>query len=405
MSASREGASWWGQLAWGIVIVVVTCVAMGGVVGHEFINWDDADNFAGNADYNPPKLASIWKYWAHGYMRLYVPLPRTVWAGIAAIAYSPKGMDAHWFHIASLSFHLITVLLVWGLLNWAVKNHAWQQRWGALIFAVHPLQVESVAWASGLKDVLAGMFSVLAILFFAGAARENVKRKWMWQCGAVVAVTLAALSKPNAVVVPVMAVVFSVYLLKQPWRRSVGILVVSLGIGVGISVVASVVQAANDAAILTPIYMRPMIALDALAFYMRQIVAPVHLCVDYGRSPDRVLASRAIHFTWIAPVAAGIVLLALRKRCPWAIVAAMMFLIPIAPLLGLVPFGYQVTSTVTDHYLYLPMVGVAIGAAFVLSGIRPAIAVPIGFAILAARGVRSWFQMQTWRKYADGFRT
>jgi protein O-mannosyl-transferase len=116
-----------------------------------------------------------------------------------------------------------------------------------------------------------------------------------------------------------------------------------------------------------------------------------------------VMASRAVHFTWIAPVAAGIVLLLVRKRFRWAMVATILFLIPLAPVLGIVPFGFQVISTVTDHYLYLPMMGVAIGAAFALSYMKPYIAIPLGTAIVVALAARSWVQMQTWETTRTAF--
>src|SRR5262249_29244153 len=154
-----------------------------------------------NSNYMPPTFASMARYWTAGYMRLYVPVPRTIWGAVAAMAYAPTGMKPAPFHIASLLFHTVSVLFVLVLINAAVKNIA-AAAIGAMVFAVHPVQVESVAWASGLKDVLAGMFSLIAIWLYIRAAGAE-RRGWMWQCAALIALVLAILSKANAIAVPV----------------------------------------------------------------------------------------------------------------------------------------------------------------------------------------------------------
>src|SRR5581483_2130980 len=93
----------------------------------------------------------------------------------------------------------------------------WPAALGALLFALHPVQVESVAWASGTKDVLCGLFSVAALLEYANftaacglasvspGAQQLLSRKRLHYTLATLCFILAALSKPTAIVVPLLA--------------------------------------------------------------------------------------------------------------------------------------------------------------------------------------------------------
>src|SRR6185503_4335261 len=95
---------------------------------------------------------------------------------------------------------------------------------GALLFALHPVQVETVAWASGLKDVLGGLFAVLCIDRY--LRRDGRPFRFMLSGTFLV---LAMLSKPNAVVAPFIAAALDWLVLRRPWRdvlRSAGPLVV-----------------------------------------------------------------------------------------------------------------------------------------------------------------------------------
>src|SRR5204862_5011676 len=104
------------------------------------------------------------------------------------------------FHLGNLFVHAANVLFVWALLRRIVRDEAGAFV-GALVFALHPVQVESVAWVSGMKDLLFGLFSLLAIgQYLAFAQRGRVVRYVL----ATVAYLLALLSKPTAVMLPLL---------------------------------------------------------------------------------------------------------------------------------------------------------------------------------------------------------
>ena len=87
-----------------------------------------------------------------------MPVTYSVWSGVARISYALTGTIKPWpFHAISLMAHVLAALLVYALLRRLVQaSSPWPAWLGAALFAVHPVQVEAVAWASGLKDVLAG---------------------------------------------------------------------------------------------------------------------------------------------------------------------------------------------------------------------------------------------------------
>ena len=111
---------------------------------------------ANNAAFNPPNLALIAEYWARPAEALYAPLTYSVWGALAFVAHvnqadeSGSTVNPWVYHSANVLIHVITTLLVYTILK-RLRRHEWAALIGAAIFAVHPVQVETVAWASGQK--------------------------------------------------------------------------------------------------------------------------------------------------------------------------------------------------------------------------------------------------------------
>jgi tetratricopeptide (TPR) repeat protein len=142
---------------------------------------------------------------------------------------------------------------------------------------------------------------------------------------------------------------------------------------------------------------RLVVALDALAFYLSTLTAPVPLAPDYGRSPHWLLSQQQVYFTWVAPVVVLAVAWHFRRRFPWLLGAVLVMGAALLPVLGLVPFDYQRYSTVADRYLYLAMLGPALAVAWLLSrhGGRAALAA-VGAVVVVLAGL-SFVQVQRWR--------
>ena len=325
------------------------------------------------------------------------------------MAYSPRpdatGMllNPAVFHFASVLTHCASAAVVYVILRFLFKR-PWAAAAGAVLFGVHPVQVETVAWASGLKDVLAGLFSLLALwqyLLFASAGDASYParrfRDTRWHMGmALAAVAVGVLSKPSAIVTPLLALAVDVWCLRRPFRRAVWPALVLAAVALPGAVEARLVQTAF-ATPPAPLWERPLVAADALAFYLYKLVAPVHLSPDYGRRPSAALAHGWLWWTWVFPAIAGVAAWRLGKARPWLVAAGLVFVAALLPVLGLVRFTFQFYSTVADHYLYLAMLGPALAAAGWLATAKSRGAATACAAVLAALAVRSAVQTSAWR--------
>jgi hypothetical protein len=154
-------------------------------------------------------------------------------------------------------------------------------------------------------------------------------------------------------------------------------------------------QPAPFAGIIVPLWQRPFVAGDALAFYLFKIVCPIRLGVDYGRAPVSTIASHWPYLTSLVPLVIAIVVWVKRRAWRPIVAGAVIFVLGLLPILGLVPFDFQIYSTVADHYVYLPMLGIAIVVAFVVLRWRKL--APVAILVIGLLGVRTFLQAMTWK--------
>jgi hypothetical protein len=264
---------------------------------------------------------------------------------------------------------------------------------GAAIFALHPMQVESVAWVAEMNNLLAGMLSLGAIGLYLCYAKSEAKTRWLLYGLASGCFLLALFAKPTAVVVPLMVGIVEIGFLRRPWRAMIYSLLPWIVVAGVFGWIAH--QAQNGFATL-PAH-RPIAAVDALAFYWEKILCPIGLTIDYGRVPGRVAADHRWIISGVGIVALGIVLWMLRRTYRGLDAGILVMVAGLLPVLGLVPFAFQEFSTVGDHFIYLPMLGVALAVAALLTEIRW----PRALGIVAVLGlVLTWLsagQLQIWR--------
>jgi hypothetical protein len=353
------------------VLVMAVGAVFGQVCTFDFTLWDDPQTVSQNPLLNPPSLPHAAALWQKPIESLYIPVTYSLWSAVASMAWLEQP-DAHGYHLnpylfhsLNLLLHLACVLVVWRLL-WRLVQNPWATLAGALVFALHPLQVESVAWVSGAKDLLYALLSLLATMTFLEALRNHGMRRIALHATATLLFMLAFLAKPTAVVVPLLAVALA-WGQRVSWRR--GDLAMVAGwfalAAIG-AAVTRLVQTGSNAGPTPHIWFRPLVALDALTFYLWKLVFPLRLAPDYGRSPSWLLESGWWRITWVLPVAVVVAMIAL--RAPHRIwLAVLVFAIPLVPVLGLATFNFQFYSTVADHYLYLAMLGVGLLVAQLLS--------------------------------------
>lgn len=401
---------------------------MGTTLTADFTAWDDPHTITQNPAFNPPSWSAILKVWnpRNPVAALWVPVTYTLWGLIAQASYltqpDPYGvrLNPANFHAANLAVHLVNSLLVLNLLRRVIRTAGGQVPelaclLGAAFFAVHPLQVESVGWVSGFKDVLWGFWSLAAVACYLQwlessaepgdlvAARSARRQAWWYL--SLLCFILGTLSKPTAMVIPVLIAIVHAVVLQQGWRAALlggRVWIFCAFVPVVMAWTRYAQPGSGDAGVA--LALRALVATDSIAFYLGKLFFPIGINYDYGRTPAVIVASGTLYWSWIFPVAIAAVLWLRRKRLPAVAGAGLWALVAIAPVLGLKTFLFQYYSNVADHYVYVAMAGAALAGASLLSQlpgrfIRPAQTLA-GVAILILTGIsvvdmRAWHDAQS----------
>ncbi len=384
-----------------LLVLLVTLVVFLPVCRHPFIDWDDDRNVYQNPYLQSPGIASIVRAWQRPYFYAYIPVTRTIWTGVARLALEH---DAHGmvtlrpetFHAANLLVHLLNVLLVFAILRRLVKKD-WAAATGALLFGLHPLQVEPVAWVTGMKDLAGALFSLLCLWQYvcfaqrveSGESRVEpdsrltthdsrlttpesparpLARSRIHYVLALLCFGVALLAKASTVTVPLIAWAVDTWLIRRKPLKALKAVGWWVLLAVPVILITRSAERAADAPIALPIWSRLLIAGDAFAFYLAKLVWPARLSIDYGRTPEFVLAHWWGYATWLLPAALVLAAWKLRRTHPWLPAACATSVAALLPVSGLVPFVFQYYSTVADRYAYVALLGPALAVAWLLTG-------------------------------------
>ena len=381
--ADNQGMATLAGNCWRPWVLALGLFLMTGAVFHDilsfgFVRWDDDLHVYANPYLHPVSAAHFLHFWAVPYQNLYAPLSYTLYSFLALMAHRSVlipitdglwgDLDPRVFHAASLGLHSVNAVLVFTLLRRLLPNRGTALSdgaacAGALLFALHPLQVESVAWVAELRGLLAGLCSLCALHAWLTFIETPEKRRYY--ALATLCFALALLSKPSAVALPLTAALLAGWL-RVPLRTWLPWLAGWGAFGFAALAVTHTAQPVT-VDIVTPFWTRPLIAADALRFDLGKLFWPSHLGIDYGRSPQWLMAHGGGYISGVLIAALGTAIGTLRRRCPALAVSAGLFTAALLPTLGLTPFVFQVFSTVADRYLYMALLGPAFGLAWGLA--------------------------------------
>lgn len=387
----------------------------GRLAGYDFIEYDDQVHTFANPHLNPLKWSGVVYLWQHPYEQLYIPLSYTLFALLCWISRTPSPerftvtgspFNPHFFHFASIAFQTSNTLLVYYLLRRIVRNDIGALA-GALLFGIHPLQVESVGWISELRGQLSALLGFLSLTGYIRAwdrideADKIPGRRQQWGAlplfiGAFLCFVLAILAKPTAVIYPLLFPLIDSLIHHRRWvwyvRDFLPWFVVSA---------IFIIVTHNDQFIMRSakcaVYLRPFIAGNALTFYIEKFLAPVNLAIDYGLTPRIILSDVRSFELWTIPVALLVVVFALRKKWPWLVTSSLISLVCLSTNIGLTPFSFQYYSTVADRYAYLALIGPAIVFAKIVARIRAPILFVLPAVIIGIWSGLSCIRCAAWK--------
>jgi len=301
------------------------------------------------------------------------------------------------YHAVNVLLHAGSAALLWLVLRRLALPGAWL---AAMVWAVHPVNVASVAWISELKNTLSMLLCLTAALLYLRA-----EDKWRWQtyAASVAAFALALLSKASVVTVPVLLLACAWWrrgrITKNNLLRAAPLFAMAGIMGV-VAVWFQTNKAIGAESVPTEAAAtRLAIAGKAVWFYVYKALVPLRLTMIYPRwEVDG--GSPVAHLPWLAAVAAAVVFWAFRKS--WGrgfLLAAGCFLAAILPVLGVFPMYYHIFSYVADHWQYIaiaPVIALAVCGAAKLSEAGPAwvkrLASVAAVVVVALLGVLTWRQ-------------
>ena len=387
-------------------------VAFGSLIFADFLGIDDKVNILQNPNISSLSWKNMGNIWKEPYFHMYIPLTYSLWALIAAISrvLFVGNLVGGVFHIFNILLHVLNSFLVYYLLRSSFEKHfsgasdtkrlKISAGFGALVFAVHPIQVEAVAWVTGMKDLLSCFFSLFAILIFLKFYQnENLglKKKFLYSLLLLPVYTAALLSKPSAVVVPLLLVLLCSELSFDEMKRLFSLLFPWFILSILCILLTKDVQPVGyDARAAYGLYQSPLIAADSLVFYLRKIVFPDGFIIDYGRTPSFVLQSYWRHLGIFIAAAGGLGLSFTKNRRFWFLASAL-FIAGVLPVLGLVPFEFQHISGVADRYVYLSMLAVSLVVTYCLLtyDFRKTVFILAGICLVLC--LKSLIQVRYWR--------
>ena len=371
-----------------LVLGLLTLVTYNGVARNGFVSFDDPAYITAN-----PHVRSglnwntaVWAFRSTDHANWH-PL---TWLS-HALDYQLFHLNPAGHHYVSLLLHVLNaILLFWALVS--LTGSAWRSLWVAAVFAVHPINVESVAWAAERKNVLCTSFFLLALIAYAGYARHPGVKRYLLVSTFFV---FALMSKPMVVTFPFVLLLLDYWPLARTSfstcstdlpieKKSTRWLVIEklpwmalAAVSAGITMVAQRTGGAvHDQ---TSFLVRAANAVVSYAVYLRRAFWPSDLAIMYPFReqglPGWEILSSAILLLFLTAAIWAI------PRKPYLAAGWFWFLGTLVPVIGLVRIGDQAMA---DRYAYIPLIGIFIAVVWGIADLLSDHPRAVPFAVTAA---------------------
>jgi tetratricopeptide (TPR) repeat protein len=346
-------ASRWRVWLFVLILVVATIFAYRPAWHGGFL-WDD-DAYVTNNELltAPDGLRRIW--FSLDSPSQYFPLVYTTFRFEHAL----WGLNPSGYHLVNIALHVANALLVWWLLARLNVPGAWL---AGAVFALHPVQVESVAWITERKNVLMGFFFLLTLIAWTVFLDERTNRSWRFYGLALGLYGLALSAKTTACTLPA-ALLLILWLRKRRISRTEILQIVPfflLGLGMGLVTIwwERYHQGTGRSlfAFLSPTE-RILVASRAIWFYFGKLIWPSNLTFIYPRWTISV--ANPFAYAWLLAAGGLCALIYFTRRYAGrgVEVAGLFFVATLSPVLGFIMLYTFRYTFVADHYQYLACVG------------------------------------------------
>jgi len=407
----------------GLLVGVLSMVPFVGVLRNGFV-YDDKWSVVENPDYRglgPRQLAWMFTTFHMGH---YQPL---TWVTLG-LDYLLWGENPWGYHLTSLLLHGVNAALAYVLCLTLLSRakdreitaaNATALQVGAvlaaLLFGVHPLRVESVAWVTDRADLVCTLFVLLTVLCYVKAHPVGQKTHWRWLGGSLLLLTLSLLSRGAGAALAGVLLLLDLYPLRRlapgrdrwpgPWRLLLEKVPFAL-IGAVFAAVAFAAKSHTRDTVpleLHPLSSRFLQACYGLWFYLTKALVPVGLVPMYELHPPLELLRPRYLVSVTATAVVAVALLRYCRRLSALATAAGCYAVGLLPVLGFGQAGWQ---EVADRYVYFPGISWAClaggGASWLWRRLQAsrrtrATGILLGTLVLVVLGALSWKQVRVWQ--------
>ena len=386
-------------------LMAVTWLVFGQTLAHDFVNFDDHVYV-----YENPLVTKGLS--AEGLIGAFTHTHARNWHPITTLSHMLDcqlwGLKPAGHHFTNVILHTIAVLLLFLVLR-QMTGALWQSAFVSVLFAIHPLHVESVAWVAERKDVLSVVFFMLTLAAYARYAQAPTLARY-----ALVTLLFAfgLMSKPMLVTLPFVLLLLDYWPLArlssptskvQTQLRSLIAEKIPLFALSALSCIATLlVQRADPNAIdQLPFLWRMNNAFTSCVTYIWQMLWPTRLAVFYPYPDNRLHVGEVIVAIALL-ITVSLVVIFLRKTKPYLVTGWFWYLGILVPVIGLIQVGEQAHA---DRYTYLPQIGLYIMIAWLVPDLLPdsvkrasrAVAAVAGTLAVVALGACAFVQTSYWK--------
>ncbi|HUI46967.1 MAG TPA: tetratricopeptide repeat protein [Nitrospirota bacterium] len=382
-----------------VLLLVITFMTYFQITGHDFISYDDPAYITENVhvmnglNYNSIK-------WAFTSVGISYWHPMT-WIS-HMVDYQIYGSNPFGHHMTNIIIHTLNTLLLFYLLYYSTKQY-WKSLFVAAVFALHPLHVESVAWAAERKDLLSTFFMMLTLLFYSASVINKNRRFYVLT---ILFYILGLMSKPMLVSLPLVLILWDYWPLDRYSThdvRTVDLIREKLPfffLALLTSLITYYAQLKVGAVMgidSAPFFLRILNALSSYMNYIYKMFWPQHLAVIYPLTHN---------ISVIQGIISGLLLLGIstivyryRKSHHYLTTGWVWYLITLLPVIGIVQVGSQ---SMANRYTYTTQIGLYIMIAWSIANLlekyqyKYLISSFAGIIVISALTVSTWIQLTYW---------
>jgi protein O-mannosyl-transferase len=359
--------------------------------------WDDKIHLISNKFLYEISLKNIFIFWSDPITN-FMPAAYSGWALIQMIA--GKVLNPFNFHLANVILHILNSIFVYLIITKLISNRQ-NAFWGTLIFLLHPIQVESVAWISEFRGLFSAFGGLSAIYLLLTINFNKMNRSEIFKyLVCVLLFIVSVFSKPSGIVFPfIFIVINSIYMKK---KLITTLIIISPWIIFSFLemffVFRNYMISHPESVQYVPIYLRFFIWTDAINFYLLKILYPAKFCVNYGRNPISIIKNFGTYFGALLPIILIILSQLFKKHKKVLNTFWLIFIIGFLPVSGLKYFSFQEWSTVADRYLYISMFGFALIISYFINSLKVSyVKIVLGLIFTLVIVKTFFFQIPAWK--------